>query len=224
MGRGYLTPNTLPGTTQCRVLVFPSGDEWLSVLTGALQELTEEFNWTPYGALTDKQAADAFLTMFDAFCFDQGMCRMIGEIIAYAGPTSPDARWLLCDGASLLRTDYPDLFAIVGTVYGATDSTHFSLPDLRGRTAISSGSGLGLSPRALGDSLGEEQHQLSTGELASHTHVDGIALPALGAALVGVPIPSAVPSTSLTGSTGGDQAHNNMQPSLAINYLIVALP
>lgn len=132
--------------------------------------------------------------------------------------------WLACDGASLLRSDYPDLFAVIGTIYGAADGTHFNLPDMRGRTAISMGTGSGLSTRTIGDSFGEETHQLNTSELASHSHSEITANPALGAAVVGVPVPSAVPGIGTTGSAGGDTPHNNMQPSLAINYLIVALP
>lgn len=148
---------------------------------------------------------------------------MIGEIIAYAGPTSPDPKWLSCDGASLLRVDYPDLFNVVGTVYGAADSTHFNLPDMRGRVAVDAGSGPGLSTRAVGDVFGEETHTLSIGELASHVHGTGNSI--LIATATPPPFdvlgPNLLPA--ITGSTGNDDPHNNLQPSLVINYLIVAL-
>jgi len=59
--------------------------------------------------------------------------------------------------------------------------------------------------------------------------VEGIAVPALGAALVGVPIPSAIPGVGVTGigsasisATGGSGSHNNIQPSFSLNYYIVA--
>lgn len=52
----------------------------------------------------------------------------------YAGSTAPSG-WLLCYGQSLLRASYVALFAAIGTAYGTVDSTHFSLPDLRGRLA-----------------------------------------------------------------------------------------
>ncbi len=163
---------------------------------------------------------------------------MIGEIIAYAGDTSPDVtRWLVCDGASLLRTDYPDLFDVIGSTYGAVDGTHFNVPDLRGRSASGAGSGVGLSAVAVGDMYGEEEHQLTVAELASHTHTDtghthteGNAAPAVGAAIVGVPVPSAIPSIGVTGignasitSEGADTPHNTIGPRLGILYLIVAL-
>jgi microcystin-dependent protein len=55
-----------------------------------------------------------------------------GSVIAFAGTVEPPG-WLLCDGRSLKRSDYPDLFSTIGTAYGATDSSHFNLPDNRGR-------------------------------------------------------------------------------------------
>jgi microcystin-dependent protein len=203
--------------------VIPDQEDWLAIVSGCLVELIYPFNFEPYGTATPEETAQVFRSVFDDFSF-QTSCRMIGEIIPYAGSTSPMLSWLACDGASLLRSDYPDLFAVIGTIYGAADGTHFNLPDMRGRTAISMGTGSGLSTRTIGDSFGEETHQLNTSELASHSHSEITANPALGAAVVGVPVPSAVPGIGTTGSAGGDTPHNNMQPSLAINYLIVALP
>ena len=54
----------------------------------------------------------------------------IASILPYGGATSPQG-WLLCQGQSLLRTDYPELFAVIGTSFGSVDSTHFNIPDLR---------------------------------------------------------------------------------------------
>lgn len=219
----YLTPDTIPADTVCRVLFIPNSQEFLANVTGALQLLTFADSFVEFGTLTPQQTADAYVPMFDAFCFNQGACRVIGEIIAYAGPTSPDSRWLPCDGSSLLRVDYPDLFSVIGTVYGAADSTHFNLPDLRGRAAVGSGTGPGLSPRTEGDSFGEETHILTVGELAAHTHTTG------NSAVLGTSAPPPLdalgpnPFTAFTGSAGNDDPHNNIQPSLAINYLIVAL-
>jgi len=219
----YLTPDTLPTGTRCGVLIYPDGEEFAANIRGALQLLTFPGSFVQFGALTPEQTAEAYQPMFDGFCFNQGVCRVIGEIIAYAGTSSPDPKWLLCDGSSVLRSDYPDLFTVIGTTYGAVDGTHFNLPDLRGRSQVGAGTGSGLSPRAAGDSFGEETHTLSIGELASHVHGTGNSI--LIATATPPPFdvlgPNLLPA--VTGSTGNDDPHNNMQPSLAINYLIVAL-
>ena len=54
-----------------------------------------------------------------------------GTVVAFAGASAPTG-WLLCNGATLLKADYPDLATVLGTTYGPGDSTHFVLPDLRG--------------------------------------------------------------------------------------------
>lgn len=64
-----------------------------------------------------------------------------GVINPFAGTVAP-SNWLLCDGASLLRTDYPRLFAVIGTTFGAADGTHFNVPDLRSRAPIGVGTGV----------------------------------------------------------------------------------
>lgn len=60
--------------------------------------------------------------------------------------------WLICDGRSLVRASYADLFTVVGTTYGAADGTHFNLPDLRGRTLV--GLGTHADVNSLSDSDG----------------------------------------------------------------------
>lgn len=54
-----------------------------------------------------------------------------GTILAWSTETPPTG-FLECDGSSLLRATYADLFAIIGTDYGYADATHFNLPDYRG--------------------------------------------------------------------------------------------
>lgn len=65
----------------------------------------------------------------------------IGSVIFYLGTTIPDG-YLLCNGASLSRTEFPELFAVLGTKCGSVDSAHFTLPDthhrfLEGTTTLS---------------------------------------------------------------------------------------
>jgi microcystin-dependent protein len=56
----------------------------------------------------------------------------LGTINAFGGSTAPEG-WLLCQGQAISRTTYADLFAVIGTAFGAGDgSTTFNVPDLRG--------------------------------------------------------------------------------------------
>lgn len=54
-----------------------------------------------------------------------------GSIIAYAGGRAP-AGWFIADGRYLDRTEYANLFAAIGTLYGQSKPTDFRIPDLRG--------------------------------------------------------------------------------------------
>lgn len=61
---------------------------------------------------------------------------MAGVIQMFGGETPPPG-WLICDGSTVSRTTYPELFDAIGINWGEGDgSTTFNLPDLRGRSAI----------------------------------------------------------------------------------------
>jgi microcystin-dependent protein len=213
-------------------LLIPLDVDYLALVAGALDELTYEDSFEQVTGITPAQAAAAFLKMFDSFTFD-GDC-MIGQIIGYVSTSAP-AGVIACDGSTHLKSAYPDLYAVIDPFY-IIDATHFSVPDLRGRVIVGVGTGPGLTTRNLGDILGEEKHTLTIAELAAHshtdlghTHVESAAAPNATTIGAGAPQPTAIPAGSVTGSgsanltnTGGDSAHNNIQPSNAINYGIVA--
>lgn len=69
-----------------------------------------------------------------------------GMIISTVASVVPDG-FLLCDGSEVNVVDYPDLFAVIGTTFGSSDSTKFCLPDLRDKTLW------GVGSSALGESL-----------------------------------------------------------------------
>lgn len=78
--------------------------------------------------------------------------------------------WLKCDGRSLSRTEYADLFEIVGTSFGSSTSNTFKLPDMRGRVMGCVGQGQYLTNRSLGAIVGAETHLLTRDELPNHDH------------------------------------------------------
>ena len=86
-----------------------------------------------------------------------------GSLMMWAGPTAPGG-WRECDGSAISRTDYQQLFNIIGTSYGAGDgTTTFNLPDLRGEFVRGWDNGRGVDP---GRQLGTNQDSANK----SHTH------------------------------------------------------
>ena len=156
-----------------------------------------------------------------------------GGITPYGGGTAPTG-YLLCYGQAISRSTYSALFAITSTTYGVGNgSTTFNVPDLRGRVVAgqddmggSSANRLtdqtgGVNGDTLGDSGGLETHTLTTDQLAAHTH-GTYQLWNQKAGNPGLPQPYQVydNTTGNTASTGGDGAHNNVQPTFILNYII----
>ena len=153
-----------------------------------------------------------------------------GMVAPYAGTAAPSG-WLLCYGQAVSRTTYAALFATLSTTYGVGDnSTTFNLPDLRGRVVAGQDDMGGSSANRLtgvtgsvdGDGLGntggEETHTLSTAEIPSHTHAFRLGDTASGSSF---PLKSENDNAGFTTeATGGGGAHNNVQPTIILNYVI----
>lgn len=159
----------------------------------------------------------------------------LGEIQIFAFGFAPK-NWTPCNGQILSIAQNQALFSLLGTTYGGDGVTTFALPDLRGRTAISSGQGQGLTNRTLGEKAGEAGHTLITTEIPAHTHsVNGVSndgdngdptgrYPATGPSGLGNtygPATNTVQmSTAALGIGGGGQSHENQQPYLVLNFCI----
>ena len=157
-----------------------------------------------------------------------------GAVMPFAGSTAP-AGWLLCFGQAVSRSQYGELFAVLGTSYGVGDgSTTFNLPDLRGRVPAGldnmggSDAGRLTWDNNLGNSGGSQTHTLTTSEIPSHTHFISAAFDnnstagpypyyaraGGGSTLLGPP------NGMTSAGSGGGAAHNNMQPTILLNYII----
>lgn len=159
----------------------------------------------------------------------------IGTILIYAGTTAPNY-WLFCYGQAISRTTYANLFAVIGTTYGTGDgSTTFNVPDIRGRVVagqddmggVSADRLTGLSGGVDGDVLGgtggAQSHTLATSEIPSHSHnIPGSAGPTTytRGSLYPFTVDTLDARNVATGNTGGGGAHNNVQPTIILNYII----
>lgn len=159
-----------------------------------------------------------------------------GTVWAYAGATAPTG-WQLCDGAPLSRSAFSELFAVIGTDFGPGlgDGLTFSKPDLRGRVMVGAGTGTGggasgttgtapaggsgLFAWLRGAWRGNDTHILSVTEMPAHTH--SVSFRAATGTFTGPGANGwdAVISTT-TGSAGSGAAHNIIQASLGMNFII----
>lgn len=162
----------------------------------------------------------------------------IGEIRIFAGNFPPKG-WALCDGQLMSIQQNTALFSILGVQYGGDGKTTFALPNLMGTAPIGQGTGPGLTSRNIGAKVGTETVTLLTSQMPAHSHTP-VAIENPGTSgdpsdrlwaegVTGrgkVPEPLYHPNVNADmnpqtiGGTGGNQPHNNMQPFLAINYII----
>lgn len=154
----------------------------------------------------------------------------IAEIRIFAGNFAPRG-WAFCDGQTLPIAQNTALFALLGTTYGGDGRTNFAVPNLQGRAPMHPGQGPGLTSRRLGELVGADTVTLTESELPSHNHplnatsveadqdrpivhrpatADGDLVYGTGTETAMLP----------TNPSGGSQAHNNVQPYLAVYYII----
>ena len=137
--------------------------------------------------------------------------------------------WALCNGQLLPINQNQALFSLLGTTFGGDGRVNFALPDLRGRTPIHVGAG-----HTLGERGGEQAHTLSITEIPTHTHALSASnnnattdMPATNVIMGQASIDMYRSPTNLVAlepgsvsNTGGNQAHLNMQPFLALSFCI----
>lgn len=191
-----------------------------SLTTGELQALA--------GTSGTPSSSNKYVTAADT----TGSLMPAGTVLMYAVASAPTG-YLLCDGSSQLRATYAALFSAIGTTFGSVDGTHFNVPDFRGRTPVGTGTGTGgaasgtglptggsaLTARALAGWNGEETHTLITTEMPSHTHTFTSDTAGTGNTVSAITSNGGA-GTKTTSSTGSDGAHNNIQPTMGIAFII----
>lgn len=208
----YLTPDESADEVYlCRRLRFRS--ELAGTITGALELLTHAYVWELHGDMTVDEVTVLTTEMFTEYLDGGDMCR-IGTICEYITQNPPDGV-LALDGSTYNDADYPELAASIDPQYDNGNGT-FTLPDARGRVAVASGNGGGLTNRIIGQMFGAEQIGLGVANMPPHTHTTlDPSGTSLADPLLGVPLPvSAPPIPAITGSTGGGVPHDNVQPSI----------
>lgn len=138
---------------------------------------------------------------------------------------NPPDGWLACNGAILLKADFPDLFAAIGTTFnsGTVPADSFMVPDLRGRMPLGMAS-WEPSFDSMGEKGGTKEVVLTTEQIPNHAHAQYITANVGGGAVrndytsdsAGIAYPQGIN----TGYTGGGQAHTNMPPYFALNFVI----
>ncbi len=159
----------------------------------------------------------------------------VAEIRIFAGNFAPTG-WAFCNGQILPISQNTALFSLLGTTYGGNGTSNFALPNLQGRAPMHWGQGPGLSARDLGETGGQPDVSLIPSELPAHTHAANCdsaagsqtspAGNAWGGSARGRPAiySSSAPDVAMSPLSvyvaGSSLPHNNMQPYLALNFII----
>ncbi|TCK28073.1 microcystin-dependent protein [Ancylobacter aquaticus] len=168
----------------------------------------------------------------------------VGEIRNFAGQRIPSG-WALCDGRLLNINEYQALYSLLEFTWGGDGRTTFGIPDLRGKLAVGSGQGPGLSPRRTADASGFDKVELTSEHLPAHNHrlmasssdaqssspTDRILSAAHSAASTDKPALFYIVNTanlnkrdlhpkSIGENSLAQTPHSNLMPSLSINYII----
>lgn len=170
----------------------------------------------------------------------------IGQIMPVGFNFAP-VGWAFCDGQLLPIASNTALFSLLGTIYGGDGRTTFALPDLRGRAPIHWGSGPGLPPYSIGSRAGSPETTLTLSNMPSHNHTAQLqvnsgnaanAVPVAGNSIAtpgqlsgrsfesSLGFNSASPNVAMNsgsvvvGNNGGSLPFNNMQPYIAVSWVI----
>jgi microcystin-dependent protein len=164
----------------------------------------------------------------------------VGEIRMFGGSFAP-AGWMTCDGQLLPISEYETLFNLIGTTYGGDGQSTFALPNLAARLPIHMGSN-GTTTYQLAENGGVTSVTLTTNQIPAHTHpvvadnnagttggptnaYYATAAPTKAYTVPNAPNNPDAPifrnfNAGVLPVQGGSQPHDNMQPYLAVTFII----
>jgi len=150
-----------------------------------------------------------------------------GEIRMFAG-SFPPVGWAFCEGQLLPISENDSLFVLLGTTYGGDGEETFALPDLRSRVPIHQGNGY-----TVGEVAGVESVTLTTQQIPTHTHAplasadsgtsrfpSGLLLGRASADFYTTDMAAQPLAPQSISPIGGNQPHDNLQPYLAVSFII----
>lgn len=164
----------------------------------------------------------------------------LGEIRMFGFKFAP-RYWALCNGQEIQIRDNPALYSLLGTAFGGNGSTYFNLPDLQGRVPVHTDPS---QPYACdrGIKSGTERVPLAENQLPPHSHTfhatsepadrgkmqaeqrvlasAKYAVSGEPFALYGSPVNLKEMNQNSLSGAGGNQPHDNLQPSLVVNFCI----
>jgi microcystin-dependent protein len=218
------TPNSAPYPPRYRALLVPDSAEWISIVSGALIELAYKGNWEQVGSLTVEECAEAGSKILDSW-LTQDRNMLVGQVIMAAWEVVPP-NYLFCDGSQHLAADYPQLYAVLHPNYilELGPDASFRVPDLRGRVPRGVGNAFPIPEVIDAEEGGSTQKTIGVENLPPHQHsyfkpginidLEAPGAPDIFAGGAGVP--------DLTGSTGGGEPLDVLNPYFGLGFYILA--
>jgi len=198
--------------------VLDLSDTSLACCLIAVSMMTKRYRWHNDNVpLTDTEwdNVDTLVSL----TLDELMSNLVGLCVPAIFATASAFKFLPLDGGIYEKNDYPLLYDALDSQYVISGS-QFTVPDFRNRVPVGAGGNY-----ALGDTFGVDAVTLTIDEIPAHTHTE--TYPSFNVDLEAPGAPDVLaagnpPITQPTGSAGGGLSHENRQPSIAVNWFVIA--
>ncbi len=164
------------------------------------------------------------------------MDSFVGQLMLVPYNFAPKG-YAFCQGQLLAIAQNTALFSLLGTTYGGDGRTTFALPNLSATVPLGAGQGPGLSSYVQGEMVGETTVALQASQIPQHTHAimdsasalpppvgnptgNSPGQPAVGTNIYAPGAPSVQMNAGALPSAGGSAPHNNVMPTLTLNWII----